>query len=305
MEINKRDYQISLCIPTNGVSEWAFPVLDSIYNQGVSEELFEVIVTDNGKNMIFREEMLQYAENKKNMIYRVTDAPLFLNEIEAYKSAGGKFIKFINHRTILLAGALKQLISFAEENEAEKPIIYFSNGVLGLSPQIKYCETFSDFVENLSYWSSWSTGMGIWKSDFEKLPAGTEFNELFPHTTILFSERNREKYIIDDRVFLEEQRVGKIAKGRYDLFHAFAVEYPAIICDLYRSGDIRKTTFSHVLQENLKLIAFFYHGYVMKGKETSYDLSGFENAMDIFYSRETVLREAEKLIAGKNHNESD
>ncbi len=113
MEINKRDYQISLCIPTNGVSEWAFPVLDSIYNQGVSEELFEVIVTDNGKNMIFREEMLQYAENKKNMIYRVTDAPLFLNEIEAYKSAGGKFIKFINHRTILLAGALKQLISFA------------------------------------------------------------------------------------------------------------------------------------------------------------------------------------------------
>ena len=65
MEINKRDYQISLCIPTNGVSEWVFPVLDSIYNQGVSEELFEVIVTDNGKNMIFREEMLQYAENKK------------------------------------------------------------------------------------------------------------------------------------------------------------------------------------------------------------------------------------------------
>ena len=34
---------ISLCIPTNGVIEWIFPVLDSIYVQGVEENLFEVV----------------------------------------------------------------------------------------------------------------------------------------------------------------------------------------------------------------------------------------------------------------------
>ena len=45
---------VSLCLPTNGVTEWVLPVLDSIYDQGVSPELFEVIVTDNGKNEAFR-----------------------------------------------------------------------------------------------------------------------------------------------------------------------------------------------------------------------------------------------------------
>ena len=44
---------LSLCIPTNGISEWVFPVLDSIYNQKVDDSLFEVIVTDNGNNEQF------------------------------------------------------------------------------------------------------------------------------------------------------------------------------------------------------------------------------------------------------------
>ena len=32
---------ISLCMPTNGVIDWVFPVLESIYNQKVNNELFE------------------------------------------------------------------------------------------------------------------------------------------------------------------------------------------------------------------------------------------------------------------------
>ena len=41
---------ISLCLPTNGVKEWVFPVLDSIYSQNINNDLFEVIVTNNGTN---------------------------------------------------------------------------------------------------------------------------------------------------------------------------------------------------------------------------------------------------------------
>ena len=37
---------LSLCIATNGVSEWVFPVLDSIYSQEVDQSLYEVVVTD-------------------------------------------------------------------------------------------------------------------------------------------------------------------------------------------------------------------------------------------------------------------
>ena len=51
------DLLLSLCIPTNGVSEWVFPVLDSIYDGNEEGSEFEVIVTDNGNNQDFETKM--------------------------------------------------------------------------------------------------------------------------------------------------------------------------------------------------------------------------------------------------------
>ena len=51
---------LSLCIPTYGVSEWVFPVLESIYNQAKDLTMFEVVVTDNGNNASFKEKIREY-----------------------------------------------------------------------------------------------------------------------------------------------------------------------------------------------------------------------------------------------------
>ena len=51
---------LSLCMPTNGVIEWVFPVLESIYCQNVDETEFEVIITDNGDNKPFKEKIIEY-----------------------------------------------------------------------------------------------------------------------------------------------------------------------------------------------------------------------------------------------------
>ena len=45
---------VSLCMPTNGVIEWVFPVLDSVYEQGCDNKEFEIIITDNGNNKEFK-----------------------------------------------------------------------------------------------------------------------------------------------------------------------------------------------------------------------------------------------------------
>ena len=67
-----RDILLSLCIPTNGIAEWVFPVLDSIYNQKSDERKFEVIVSDNGVNEDFKCHMECYALKHDNIIYRRT-----------------------------------------------------------------------------------------------------------------------------------------------------------------------------------------------------------------------------------------
>ena len=58
---------LSLCIPTNGVTEWVVPVLDSIYREQIAEELFEVVVTDNGENKEFFWKMKEYSASKFNI----------------------------------------------------------------------------------------------------------------------------------------------------------------------------------------------------------------------------------------------
>lgn len=284
---------VSLCMPTNGVVEWVFPVLNSIYAQGIDNSLFEIVITDNGKNKDFKDKMQDYLLNHSNIVYSETEALPFINEIESYKRASGELIKFVNHRTLLVEGALKRLIDFTKDNIEDKPVVYFSNGVLDIAKQQHVYETFDQFVKNLSYWSSWSTGMTIWKSDFNKLPDDvSDFNELFPHTNVLFNERHRGKYIIDNSIIFDELPQGKKPKGNYDLFFAFGVEYPWIICTLLRDGDISKNTYKSVLNKNAGFVADLYYTHVIRKKYCSYNLDGFDNMCGIFYSKHLIIRKA-------------
>ena len=284
---------LSLCIPTNGIIELIFPVLESIFSQkDVDSRLFEVVVMDNGDNQEFKTKIKEFAKQHENLVYKETELKGFLSESECYKAASGTFIKFINHRTKLLPNAINYFINFVKQNEVEKPCVYFSNGVIKQIKGIAEYRDFDSYVKNLHVWSSWSTGMGFWKEDFDRIPKGTEFNELYPHTTILFSERNKSKYIIDNTVLLDEIPVGHANKGKYNLFQAFGVEYPGIICDLLRDGSISTETFFCVKRDNLKFIADLYKSFLFLRQKCSYDLSGRKQTLEVFYGYKNVKRMA-------------
>ena len=141
---------VSLCIPTNGISEWVCPVLESIYTQNVDEMLFEVVITDNGNNSMFKDSISKYLTEHNNLVYHKTDAFMFQNQIEAFKLATGSFIKFVNHRMTLRENALKHIIDFAKNNLEEKPVVYFLNDSLPMRETVSQYTKFEKFVENLS-----------------------------------------------------------------------------------------------------------------------------------------------------------
>lgn len=281
---------ISLCIPTNGVVEWMFPALDSIYKQGVDESVYEVIVTDNGRNAAFEKMMREYASRHSNIRYYKTEALPFVNEIEAYKRASGIFIKFLNHRSLLREGTLDEYLSFVKCTADRKPVVYFSNGVLkGNKGRNRYF-SFDGFVRRLSYFSSWSTGMAFWKEDFDKVDLDHGVSELFPHMKILFHEKNKKEYIVDNRRLLDEQEVGRIPKARYDLFYAFGVDYLGILTKLLLDGHISTETFLKIKRETLGFILDLHLAFVVRKKPCSYDLSGFWKSMGVYYGREEIVR---------------
>lgn len=266
------NYELSLCIPTNGVIEWVIPVLDSIYKQHISMNTYQVIVSDNGNNDKFEKAMISYTRKYNNFVYHHTDVHGFLNQIECFKLAEGKLIKFINHRMPLLSGSLDYFVKYAETHDANT-VVYFSNGFLKNIKQSKELSSFDDFVRTLSYWSSWSGGLAFWQEDIEKIKKIKTFNSLFPHTDVLFMKRDTANYSIINKKLLGEVKTDETKKGHYNLFKAFAYEFPGIINGLYNDSDISKETYVSVLYDLQLFIVDLYAQYVIMGKPCSYDLT--------------------------------
>lgn len=278
---------LSLCLPTNGISEWVFPVLDSVFSQNVDSSLFEVVVTDNGNNQDFFEKMQDFSKLHSNLIYKKTNAFLFENQIEALRLANGEYLKFLNHRAILETNSLNWLIETIEKYKDEKPVIYFSNGGLNLKNTFEI-NSFDGFVKGLGELASWTTGVGVWKTDFEKIPKDKIYNKISPHSDVLFAERKKTKYIINDYIWSHEIDNNHSKKGSYDLYKAFGIEEFSITLGLYLDGDISIETLKFVKKSYEKLLVRFYRNFNILKKPCSYNIKNFYSNVSIFFNARKI-----------------
>lgn len=92
----------------------------------------------------------------------------FKIKIAAFNQASGKSLNFLNHREVLKDGSLKFLINIVNKNQKIKTMIFFTNGAFGLKDKSLQETNFDHFVCDLGYFSSWSTGLGFWKKNFDK-----------------------------------------------------------------------------------------------------------------------------------------
>lgn len=301
-----REILLSLCIPTNGILEWVVPVIESIYKEKNPIGKFEVIITDNGNNEKFEIEMKQYIKKYNNFVYKKTFAVQFQNQIEAFKLAKGKLIKFVNHRMLFLPGTLNYMLSIVKNNKNNKNIMYFSNGQLKELKEIEKYKSFDEYVKAMTYLSSWSAGVAVWKKDFEKINLNQSFNNLFPHLHLLFSEKNADEFIIINKKLMDEIPVDDYKKGHYNLFNAFAVEYLTLILNLYRENCISVNTFLKVKKDLKDFLADLYIKYIIQKKLSSYDLTGYYDAIRVYYKplelRLTIIKNIMKKGINKIKN---
>ena len=282
---------LSLCLPTNGIIEWVFPVLDNIFKQEADKSEWEIIVTNNGNNEEFHQKMIEYAVEHKNLIYKKTNAFLFENQIESLRLASGQYLKFLNHRSIIEPGAIQWMIDLVKEQINNKPIIYLSNGALGYKTPKMYND-FNSFVRGLREFGSWTTGVGVWKSDFITIPENHVYNKISPHSDVLYWVRDRGNYIINDKLWSRDIDNSHKKKGKYDLYRAFAVEEIAVLLNLLNDRAISADTFKYLVKCYEKCVANFYLMFSIRHEPCSYTLDGFDDAMDIFMNKRKVLLRA-------------
>ena len=227
---------LTLCISTDGSLEWVRSVLQSIEQHiEEGENRFEVVVTDNGNNAAFVEFMKAYVLEHQYVRYKKTNVQGFLNLCEAFRMAEGVFVKFIKKRITLKKGTLAYYMGFVKKHitDEERPIVYFSNGTLK-NYGTQLFGTFDAFVGALGIYGTWSGGIAFWRDDVQSWIPEHSFHPMFPNTDILFHERHRKQYIVDDTELLDCIPVEDNQKGHYDLYWTFAVDFPTILFDMVR-----------------------------------------------------------------------
>ncbi len=270
---------LSICIPTNGVVEWVVPVIKSIYSQNVDCSLFEVVVADNGKSNDLGDIISQF--QYENLHYYKTTALGFTNQIECFRKANGTFRKMLNHRSCLLPNALNKMIEVVNKYKEHKPILYFAEGNSHGDTFVE-CSSTDQFLKSLSYYASWSAGVGVWDSDLEKIDT-SKADKMFPHMIYMFDENLNDKYVIWNEPY--EQMADDSGKGGYDLFKTFAVGFLDIINGLKNRNSISEETFLLVKNELYYFLREWYLKEVLLPTNHTFILQNIEESMTVYYSK--------------------
>ena len=275
---------LSLCIPTNGAVQWVLPVLNSIYNQKYDLSKFEVVITDNGKSSQLASYLKDY--DYPNLRYIVTTDEGFLNLVTSLKEGRGLFCKMINHRSVLEPGTIEEMIELVERYEDSQPVIYCSDGnVKGM--EIIECKDLDQFIANLSYWASWSAGIGFWKKDIEQI-GSVELDKMFPNASLLLNLRKESSYVIWNKKY--EQMGDDAGKGGYDLYDTFAVHFLDIIKGLLVDGRISQQTFNAVKNDLFGFLTILYKNEAILPTKHTFILKDIKKSMQVYYGTSGYYR---------------
>lgn len=276
----------SICIPCFKRTEQVRNTLKSIYedNSDVPLDEYEIVITDNDPEQEINSVVSEFS-NKKNIFYYPTKCEGFLNSYYSLTYGRGELLKLHNSQNKIKKGMLAKIVNQVKDNIDEKPLIFYTNGFLNKKSVCSYT-SFDQFMRNLSYWSSWSGGMSIWKTDFESI-AGMNLNPLFPHTSLFLTQYSKKKYIIDDCKIYDVQRIYK--RGGHNKFEAFSVHYPSLIEECYKENHIsyecKECIFENLYKDFIPTLLF--NKYIARIE--TYDASGFRKNCAKYFPKNAYL----------------
>ncbi|MBM6720995.1 hypothetical protein H6B13_15360 [Bacteroides gallinaceum] len=255
---------LSICIPTFKRIDITRKAIASIYANldGVQLNDFEVIVSDNDpekSSEVFKKEF-KYS----NFHYYATKCEGFLNSYYVLGYGKGLFLKLHNNSCLLNKGSLLYLVNQIKFLSKEKPLLFYTNGMLNRKKLLKYNST-DEFYKSLSYFMSWSAGFGIWKDDYEQITI-TNISDMFPQTSLLLSCKNKNLFYIDDTLIYGGIPVPQ--KGGYNPYKVFGEVFMDLIKNALEDNIISNETFGIIKKELLnKYLASRYFKTVILRKD--------------------------------------
>ena len=130
--MNQNKPYFSICIPGFKRKEYLRKTLQSIYSEknlnSVNLNEFEVIISDNDSEAELKTLCEDF--NYDNLHYYNAHCDGFMNSYHALLYGNGMFLKLHNSQELFNHDSLKILIDTVKNNTKEKPLLFFTSGLL-------------------------------------------------------------------------------------------------------------------------------------------------------------------------------
>lgn len=114
----KKEKQLSIIIPVYNVEKYIGRCLDSIYNQKVDEELFEVIVVNDGTPDNSVSIIEKYVDNHTNCtLVNQKNQGLSMARNNGFDKSVGNFVWFVDSDDWLIDKSIKTVLYYIEQNQ--------------------------------------------------------------------------------------------------------------------------------------------------------------------------------------------
>lgn len=283
-----REPTVSICIPTNNRVDIIKETLESIILQGVDEELFEVCISDGSPNDETKKIIEKYFSKYPNIKYKNSNYSNYYNLLEALKLGEGKFLKLHNDYSKFKNGELINFINSIEKYSNCNALMFFPFGAVKNKVKTIELKSFDEFMNNVSYYSTWSSAFCIDKKSFDILiDRQIDIEEMFPHLSLLYECTDKSLYVVDNNTYVSNLPLKK--KGGYNLPETFVKIYLSMTKNLLENQKISLNTYNKIRNGILKFVADWF-AIIKTDKHYFFTFENLKEYLSEFYTQKEIKK---------------
>ena len=240
---------LSICIPTYNRAEILRRTLSSIINQPfvLHSAQVEVVVSDNCStdhtSSVVQEFISSYPEIIRYVRSNQNDEEL--NFERALRNGKGRFLKLHNDSFGFREGALEPLVKVISKLEITKPVVFIVNEhLLPGMKAVQMCESMDEFMDQVSYRSTWIGGFGIWREHLLQINDFSRYvSKRLTQTDVLLRmiSEKRKSVIIRGPMF---PCFNTSRKGGYNIAEVFGSNYLSILKEHLAAGNLSEAAYA-------------------------------------------------------------
>lgn len=268
---------LSICIPTRNRAQYLARTLESITSQEAfhCSNSVEITVSDNDSSDDTAAVVLEFARRyPSKIIYSKNPSDIGDKNVEKCLSLGtGLFLKLNNDTLCWRPGSIGQILEILSATQAEKPLLVFTNRNPPSTNPLESRIGITEFVQSVSYFSTWIGVIGFWKTDFDSIPDfSSRIDSRIPQTHVLFRllSTGRRTVVVNIPYFVS-LNPGK--KSGYNVAEVFGHNYLAILKQYLHSNQLDSDAYENEKKSLLinHIIPYFFNVY----EEHNFDTDGF------------------------------